>query len=257
MPGIHPDDSETLRYGDGPVGVVVSHGFTGTTASIRPWAESLAQRGDTSVIAPRLTGHGTRWEDMNHVNWQEWELDISTAYAELARHCEVVFVGGLSMGGALALRLAQTRPVAGVLLVNPAIASRDRTLRMTGLLHRVVSSRPGIASDIAKPDVTEPGYDRLSVRAAWQLTKLWAAVRSDLSRVRVPVLLLKSQIDHLVDDLSQQILREAIPQLEEIPLPRSFHVATLDHDMDVIATQSSEFIDHVLETRRRGGFATP
>lgn len=239
-------DSATIRVGDGDVGVVLCHGFTGTTGSIRPWAEALAARPNTRLIAPRLTGHGTRWQDMERVNWRDWVLDVQAAYAELKPHCKAIFAGGLSMGGALALRLAQTRDIAGVLLVNPGVASEDKLLNLSGALRHVVKSQPGIASDIAKEGVTEPAYDIVSVRAAWQMTKLWAAVRKDLGLVRVPTLLMHSARDHVLDDASRKILEASIPQLEKVLLPNSFHVATLDHDQELIATRSVGFIDGVL-----------
>lgn len=239
--------SSPIRLGDGDVGVVLSHGFTGTTGSIRPWVEAIAARPGTRVIAPRLTGHGTRWEDMDHVNWRDWVIDIQSAYAELKPHCRVIFAGGLSMGGALALRLAQTREVAGVLLVNPGVATDDKLLNMAGALRHVVRSQPGIASDIAKEGVTEPAYDIVSVRAAWQMTQLWAAVRRDLGLVRVPTLLMHSARDHVVDEASRRILEAALPRLEKELLPNSFHVATLDHDQDLIAERSVGFIDQVLQ----------
>lgn len=248
---MHPETSRTLRYGDGPIGVVVSHGFTGTTTSIRPWAEALAARGDTTVIAPRLAGHGTRWEDLQPVSWQEWEWDLRTAYAEIAHRCETVFVAGLSMGGALALRLAQTREIAGILLVNPAIDNRTAGLRIVGTLHKTMPSQPGIASDIAKPGAVEPGYDRLSTRAVWEMTKLWSTVRANLSQITHPVLLMKSRVDHVVDETTRNLLRDNLPQLEEVALKRSFHVATMDNDMDLIAAESTAFIDRVVSQATR------
>lgn len=239
-------DSAPIRLGDGDVGVVLSHGFTGTPGSVRPWAEAIAAHPGTRVIAPRLTGHGTRWQDMERVNWRDWVIDIQAAYAELKPHCRVIFAGGLSMGGALALRLAQTRDVVGVLLVNPGVASDDKLLNMAGALRHVVKSQPGIASDIAKEGVTEPAYDMVSVRAAWQMTKLWAVVRKDLPLVQAPTLLMHSARDHVLDAASRRILEVSLPRLEKKLLPNSFHVATLDHDQDLIATRSVQFIEGVL-----------
>jgi carboxylesterase len=63
--------SEPVSADNGPVGVVLSHGFTGTPASLRPWAEHLAAAG-YSVRLPRLPGHGTTWQHMNRTTWDEW-----------------------------------------------------------------------------------------------------------------------------------------------------------------------------------------
>ena len=65
LPGAEPIDLP-----GGPVGVLLSHGFTGTTQSMRPWAEHLSAHG-LSVVAPRLPGHGTRWQDMNDTGWDD------------------------------------------------------------------------------------------------------------------------------------------------------------------------------------------
>ncbi|HJE51848.1 MAG TPA: esterase, partial [Tessaracoccus flavescens] len=56
------------RGGTGSIGVVMSHGFTGSVQSILPWAQALAQPADgwdgARVVAPRLPGHGTSWRDL-------------------------------------------------------------------------------------------------------------------------------------------------------------------------------------------------
>ncbi len=235
--------AETLRTGDGSIGVLLSHGFTGSVMSIAPWAHAIAQRCDARVIAPRLAGHGTSWQDLATTQWTDWYADLEEAWHELAETCETVVVGGLSMGGALALRLAQQHPVAGVMLVNPAIASRNRLLPLTGVLRHVVASQPGVVSDIRKEGVEELGYDRLSVAAAWSMTKLWKQVRKDMSRLSAPVILFRSDVDHVVDDSSHETLLRALPSTEVVPLHHSYHVATLDNDAELIFERSAQFVE--------------
>ena len=58
MPGC-----ESFAAENGPLGVLVLHGFTGNPASMRPLAELIAAAG-YSVELPRLPGHGTTVEDM-------------------------------------------------------------------------------------------------------------------------------------------------------------------------------------------------
>lgn len=238
-------EAETLRVGEGSVGVLLCHGFTGSVASVAPWAHAIAGRCDARVVVPRLSGHGTSWQDLATTVWTDWYADVEAAHKELAATCDTIFVGGLSMGGALALKLAEDHPVAGVLLVNPAVASKNRLLPFTGVLRHVIASQPGIASDIRKDGVEELGYDRISVAAAWSMTKLWAEVRSHLSRVNAPVIAFRSDVDHVVDDSSLESLVRAIPTTEVVPLHDSYHVATLDNDAELIFERSAQFIrDH-------------
>lgn len=46
------------------VGVLLLHGFTGSPASMRPWAEHLIEQ-NYSVELPVLPGHATKWQDLN------------------------------------------------------------------------------------------------------------------------------------------------------------------------------------------------
>ncbi|QNP56372.1 alpha/beta hydrolase [Tessaracoccus defluvii] len=244
-PDIWPQ-ARPLRLGTGKVGIVVSHGFTGSVQSIRPWAEALAAPGDgyagARVLAPRLPGHGTSWQDLARTRWWDWYGAVEDAYLQLSQECARVFVAGLSMGGALALLLAQRHTPAGVLLVNPAIATTDRRIPVASLLHKVLPPQAGIASDIAKEGVEELGYPRFSVTSLATMTDLWKVTRRGLGDVHAPVLLLRSTQDHVVDGATAKVLTKRIRGLEQVPLTRSFHVATLDHDADLIAETSRRFV---------------
>lgn len=244
------DEARPFRAGSGTIGVVVCHGFTGSVQSIRPWAEALATPdGDwtgATVVAPRLPGHGTSWRDLARTRWWDWYNAVDDAYEELAAQCDEVFVAGLSMGGALALRLAEQHDVSGVLLVNPAIATADRRVPAAARVHRLLPSQAGIASDIADPSQTEAGYDRFSVTSLATMTELWHDVRSNIGRITAPVLVCRSTQDHVVDEVSLGILKRELAHLEVVELERSFHVATLDYDADVIAATSRAFVQRVV-----------
>ena len=247
-PTVWPE-ARPLRLGDGDIGVVVSHGFTGSVQSIAPWARGLAEPGPgwegASVIAPRLPGHGTSWQDLARTRWWDWYGAVEDAYLQLSGRCRQVFVAGLSMGGALALRLAERHDVAGVLLVNPAIATRDRRVPVAARLRAVLPPQRGIASDIADPAGVERGYDRFSVSSLGTMTDLWRETRKGLGRIDAPLLLFRSPQDHVVDDLSADLLMKSVRDVTLIALERSYHVATLDHDAALIVEQSRRFVSDV------------
>src|ERR1700704_4693025 len=108
----------------GSVGVLVSHGFTGSPYSMRSWAEHLAAAGYT-VRLPLLPGHGTTWQDTNRTRWTDWYGAVEQGYDEGAARCDTVFACGLSMGGTLVTRLAEQKgdAIAGLILVNPSYAT--------------------------------------------------------------------------------------------------------------------------------------
>jgi carboxylesterase len=158
-------------------------------------------------------------------------------------------VFGLSMGGCLALRLAETRggAVRGLVLVNPSLAPDTKLFLLAPALKHVVRTLPGIASDIAKPGAREVGYDRVPVRAAATLPKLWSDTTRHLGEVAQPVLVYRSATDHVVGPASMRVLLAGIPdtQVTVRELPDSYHVATLDNDAGTIFEGSLKFVqDH-------------
>lgn len=237
--------AEPYAADGGPVGAVVIHGFTGSPFSVRPWAECLAAAG-LSVRLPRLPGHGTSWQELNRTRWEDWYAEVERAFDDLENRCEQVFVLGLSMGGALGLKLAEDRgeDVAGLVLVNPSLLSQNRTLRLVPALRFVVPSLKGITDDIKRPGVTERGYDRMPLHALHSLTRLWALVGRDLGKVTQPILVFRSVEDHVVEPASCEMLRASVASrvVEERELPNSYHVATLDNDADMIFAQTLAFV---------------
>lgn len=238
-------DAEPFVADGGSVGIIVSHGFTGQPKSIKPWAKSLAEAGYT-VRGPRLPGHGTRWQDMNNTGWQDWYSEIERSYRELSEKCDTVFVMGLSMGGALALRLAEEKGagIAGVVLVNPAVHSERLDRHLLPYIRFVVPAFPGIVNDIKKPGQDEGGYPKLPLKAAHSLTKLWSAIKSDITKVDQPLLVFRSVDDHVVEPSNTAWILANVgsKDKEEVVLNDSYHVATLDNDAEVIFSKSRDFV---------------
>jgi len=238
MPG-----AESFTHVGGRTGALLCHGFTGSPQSLRPWAEYLAEAG-LSVWLPRLPGHGTTWQDMARTRWEDWYAEVDRAFDELRAHSDEIFVMGLSMGGCLALRLAERRgpSVSGLVLVNPSLTGDTPLLKLAPALKLVVPSLKGIASDIKKEGSSELGYDRVPVKAVDSLRQLWRITQSQLAEVTAPVLVYHSTDDHVVGPASLRLLRGALPRLEVRECPDSYHVATLDNDAQAIFAGSLEFV---------------
>lgn len=239
--------------GEGPrVGVALSHGFTGSPHGVRAWAAALAAAG-FAVRMPLLPGHGTTWQELSRSRWTEWHDAMDAAYLELESECDHVFSAGLSMGGALALRIAATRPVAGAILVNPGLVIDDPRAPMAGILKLVLKSTPAIANDILKPGMDEGAYARTPVAAAHQLNKMFKDTLRLLPRVTAPVRVFRSTVDHVVSDSSIVALRRGLTHapLQVSRLENSYHVATLDNDAEKIFSGSVDFIRSVVAESRQ------
>jgi carboxylesterase len=240
LPGAEP-----YRHEGGPVGVLLCHGFTGSPQSLRPWAEYLARR-HLTVSLPLLPGHGTRWQDMQLTGWPDWYAEVDRELRVLRERCAHVFVLGLSMGGALALRLAAKHgdAVTGVVVVNPANKVHGLAAHALPVVRHLVPSTRGIVSDIAKEGGEEVGYDRVPLHAAHSLRSFLRRVDGELPQVTQPLLLMRSTRDHVVPaaDSARVLSRVSSTDVTEILLEQSYHVATLDHDADRIFEETHAFI---------------
>ena len=241
--------AESFRHAGGPTGVLLCHGFTGSPAALRPWAEHLASEGHT-VRLPLLPGHGTEWRDLQLTRWPDWYTAVERELLDLVDLCEHVFVAGLSMGGALTLRLAQQLPdlVSGVIVVNPSVHSRRIEIKALPILRRVVSAGPGIVNDIKRPGQDEVGYGRIPLQPLHSLIEMWSDVSNRLPDVTCPVLAFGSDEDHVVEPSNcvEVVQRVGAHDVMFVPLHDSYHVATLDNDAALIFEQTSAFIRRVV-----------
>ncbi|MGH8898593.1 MAG: alpha/beta hydrolase [Egibacteraceae bacterium] len=232
----------------GDVGVLLLHGFTGNPVSMRPLGEALAASG-FAVELPLLPGHGTTWQECARTTWQDWAREADEALERLRVSSAAQVVVGLSMGATLTLHLAITRgdELAGIVLVNPTLHTSDPRARLLPLLRHVVRSRPGFGNDIALPGADQRAYARVPLKPLHSLTELWALVRADLARVKVPVLVFTSRQDHVVEpDNSTTVLAGvSSTDVEQVWLERSYHVATLDYDADLITERTVAFARRV------------
>ena len=230
---------------NGHIGIVLVHGFHGSPAAMRPWAEFLNARG-YSVRVPLLPGHGTKPSDLNEVQWPEWPAKVKAEIVELQKHCSQVFVAGLSMGGGTTLHVAAELgdKLSGIILVNPMIHVRGISPALAFAVSRVVKFGKSVGNDIKRKNVTEYAYDANPIVGIYELTKMLKVTRANLAKVSIPTLLFHSTEDHVLPVSNTEIILEGISSKdkERVELTNSYHVATLDHDMEIIFEKSLTFV---------------
>jgi carboxylesterase len=238
------EGAEPFYFAGNEIGILVQHGFTGTTQSMRYLGEALAKNGYT-VCGPRLKGHGTHYEQMEGSLYQEWIASAEEGYLQLKEKCSKVFVIGLSMGGTLALHLAHKFPeTAGIVLINAAVFSSRmndvRELQEPRFLD-------AIGSDIKDPNVKELAYEKTPLQSVKQLLTFLDEIKPKVAEITSPALILSSVDDHVVSPDNAEFLFQNLASKDKtkVELTNSYHVATLDYDKDIIVRECEQFVQQL------------
>lgn len=259
----------SLYFAGGRTGVLLVHGLGGTPIEMRFIAVGLARAGYT-VSCPQLSGHCGSADDLRATRWQDWYASVVAAHEKLHRECDVIVVGGLSMGALMALQLAADRPdgVHGAALYAPTLKLDGWSIpwyaRLFGLVwHRWVADhfdfverdpygikdpriRGLVTAALESGDSSQSG--QLSTPGSAMLELRWLAnsVRRVLGRIRQPVLLLHPRDDDCASLRNAfHIQRSLGGRVEAVILDDSYHIITLDRQRHIVLERTSRFVADV------------
>jgi carboxylesterase len=241
-------NGEPFKFDGGPVGVLLSHGYTATPIEVRLLGEYLHQQGGYTVSGPRLPGHGTTLQDLHWTRWRHWVKHLEQALAELQAQCQTVWVGGESMGGLLALYLAAHHPeVSGVLLYAPAIQPRNPFSGVTPWLQffrtALVKNRQKTAPTTVV-DERWQGYTQDSIPAVAQMHYLSQQVWRALPHIKQPLFIAQGLQDQTLKPEGAQALFDRVgsSRKELVWFERATHCLLLDQDWEQAAAKTLAFM---------------
>lgn len=233
-----------------PLGVLVLHGFTSSLATVDGLLPHVMARG-LPYAMPTLRGHGTRPEDLRGVTWHRWYEDAERALDELLTRCARVVVMGLSMGGLVALHLGAQRPerLAGIVAVAPAlrlILPAAFLLPLLGRSGRLAAANVLNAFEDATLAATSTNYLAAPLSAVYSLVQFGQRIERELPQMRVPLLILHTPRDRVVQPESAQIVyaRAGTPPEDKAirAFDRSGHEMLLDRQREEVFAAIMAFI---------------
>lgn len=243
LPGAEP-----FFFAGNDIGVLVSHGFTGTPQSMRYLGERIHAAGYT-VIGPRLAGHGISPAAMAATGAADWIASVDEALATLRQTCTQIYMVGLSMGGTLTLYSAAKHPgvIQGAVTINGVVRVGSPGMAAVAYDSQAPATVPGIGSDIKAAGVEELAYREVPVTAFREAYALAAVTHDLLPGITCPALVITSREDHVVDPANGPLIAQRLgsSRIELSWLDASYHVATLDNDKERIAAQTVAFIGSI------------
>ncbi len=250
-------DSPDVRVDDSPFDLVPEpgtangaaalclHGLTGTPYEVRPVAHALVARG----IRARgicMAGHGGSVEALAATTRFDWVERALAEVLTLRAEYERVFLVGVSMGGLVSLRIAQSEPVDGLVVIGVPLVLAPPIPQILPLLRLLITSRKKRDSDIQDPQARarHPGIPAMPFDSVQELIRLQEEVIPDLGRVEAPILVAHGELDRTARPRDARRLYEEIGSKEKelFMLARSGHVATVDYDGSALATAAADFI---------------
>ncbi|CAB4761634.1 unannotated protein [freshwater metagenome] len=150
------------------------------------------------------------------------------------------------MGGGLTLYTTENHQekLSGIVLVNPMIHIPLVNPTVAKIYSNFKKMRSAVGNDIKRKNVTEYAYDANPLVGIYELTKMLKITREHLGKVNIPTLLFHSTEDHVLPVSNTEIILKGInsKDKERVELTNSYHVATLDHDMEIIFEKSLTFV---------------
>ncbi len=257
MAHIIPTAEPFFFKGKTKIGVLLTHGFTGTPKEMRWMGEYLHQKAGFTCLGPRLTGHATQPQDMIRSNRQDWLASLEDGYNLMKDSAEHIYLCGLSMGGVLSLIGASYLPVKGVIAIaTPYALQPDWRLNFTELISLFIpflpksKNPPGSGWFDKQAYQAHTSYPRNPLRSAGELNKLLAEMRAVLPKVNVPTLLINSSDDTYLPMGSENSLHYIYEHLgsakkEKLLISGSGHVLTRDAQRETVFKAAIQFIQQV------------
>ncbi len=251
-----------LYQGDTGTGVLLVHGWTSAPQEMYDLGKHLAGQGH-SVLGVRLPGHATRPADLIRVRWRDWLAAVEDGYSLLDNTCDHVIVMGLSLGGALALLLAASRPVAGVVaMATPYELPPRPDLRWLHYLLPYLKPISAILRYFPKPPINDykdqqayrdhVSYNVFPIRSIPEVVILLQLLREQLPTLRAPVLLMHAVEDRGVSpDNARSIYSQVGSDEKELVwIENSGHVITLEPARGQVYKLAADFVKQVGEKAR-------
>lgn len=238
------DFRQSYFFSGNDTGCLLIHGFTSTPAELRELGEHLHDAGYT-VLGARLSGHGTTVEDLEKTKYTDWIHSVQEAYAQLAKTCSQIYVIGHSMGGVLALHLAENYSVQKIVTLAPALVTKDRAARYVGIAKHFLKYTewpPEVRPEEESKYLL--GYSKIPLSSIHELNRLQKTTKKSLHKVDQPLLIIHSIQDNAVHEKSIPMIEQGVAseEIKKVNLSNCGHNITIEREKKTVFAEVLQFL---------------
>jgi carboxylesterase len=229
------------------IGVLLVHGLNGSTVDM---AELQAVLHDHGIVTKNmlLPGHGSKIKDMLSVGWEDWSQAVRAELNLLKEQCDVVFLAGHSLGGALALHVAAHENIAGIVSMCSPIYLHSWLKPAMSIAKYLIPLVPTMPEDVrdreARHRYTRDVYQWTPLQPIESMVRYLPQLRAELPHITAPALIITSLHDHVVPARDGREIYRLIGSREKhlVTLHRSYHVIMKDHDRVEVFDKTLAFV---------------
>ncbi|HLX58211.1 MAG TPA: alpha/beta fold hydrolase [Ktedonobacteraceae bacterium] len=231
------------------IGVLLVHGLNGSRSDFAEM-ETLLRSRDMVVVNMLLPGHGSKVKDMLAIGWEEWSRAVYDELRALKQRCNVVFLVGHSLGGALSLHVAAHEEVTGIVTICAPLHMHSWLKAAVGVAKYITPFLPRLREDVRDHKARKRyqrdanAYSWMPMRPVESMLRYLPRLREELPLVTVPALVMISIHDHVVPARDGREIYRLIGSREKhlVTFHRSYHVVMKDHDRDEVLAKTLAFI---------------
>jgi esterase/lipase len=237
------------------IGVVLVHSYLAIPEEMMTLARYLNGKG-LWVYITRLAGHGTTPEDLADKTYTDWQYSVERGYAILSTICKNIVIGGMSIGGCLALDLASRLPrLSGVFALCPPLRLKDYSTNFMpaqDVWHRILGKLKRDKLDVEFLKFSSENkfinYDRNPVIGIKNVGNFLEHMQGQLGKIGHPSLIIHAEHDPIVDSRGSRAMYKEIgsTKKEYILLASKRHIITNGEGSRRVHTIITNFIDDTI-----------
>ncbi|MED2974963.1 alpha/beta fold hydrolase [Fictibacillus sp. B-59209] len=225
------------------IGCLCLHGFTGSPYEVQPVTDYLREHTDWLLSVPTYPGHGEELK-LRGITHKLWIDEAESAFLELRKKSDTVYILGFSMGGMIGGYLASKYGCDKLILLSASAYYMNPSQMVKDIKEMVVKGIQGNLKDDELYQRYRKKFLETPLRATFEFRKLVKTLKPSFQTIHAPTLIIQGESDGLVPRKSAEYLYKTIPaQKKKICyLKESKHMICHDVEQDQLIEEVFQFL---------------